>query len=129
MDARFDFSGVDSLVGDLASAQERAVKVAQTVVVRAAFAIKKDAAQRFTDQRSGEYLPGYARSISYDVENTSSGASAEIGPESSGQGPLGGIIEYGTARSAPLPHLNPALDAEEPKMLDALAAAAAGLIR
>jgi hypothetical protein len=84
--------------------------------------VKRDARQRFADQeRTGKYLPHYALSITYDVESVGSTTSAEIGPDKAKvQGAFGPGVEYGSVQHAPMPHLNPALDAEEPKFLNAL---------
>ena len=113
----------------------RAVAVTSPVVVRAVVAkgalnIKNDARQRASGIR---HAPMYPYTITYDTTETPWGVSAEIGPDKDkvvGGGPyrtpgnLGAILEYGTSRSAPIPHLAPALDAEEPRFLDALADAA-----
>jgi hypothetical protein len=62
--------------------------------------------------RGHKYLPAYPYSITYDVKVTAEGVEGEIGPDKGrAQGPLGNIIEYGTSKNAPIPHLGPALDA------------------
>lgn len=130
MNVSFDSPDLVRLVQDLVNAPARIVPAVKSVVTKGALEVKRDAAKRFTDQRVGGYLPHYARAISYDVTPTSVGAEAEVGPDASKlQGGMGAAIEYGSARHAPLPHLNPALDAEVPKMADALAVVAAELIQ
>lgn len=58
-----------------------------------------------------KYLPQYPAAISYDVRHTGLGVEAEIGPDKGRpQGALGNIVEYGTSKNAPLPHLGPALE-------------------
>lgn len=60
------------------------------------------------------HLPAYPYSITYDVTESVAGAEAEIGPDKElAQGPLGNIIEYGTRKNAPIPHMGPALDENE----------------
>lgn len=70
--------------------------------------VKRDAQNAI---KGHKYLPAYPYSITYDTHITPTGAEAEIGPDKDRpQGPLGNIIEYGTSKNAPLPHLGPALD-------------------
>lgn len=71
--------------------------------------IRDDARSRI---RRRKYLPRYPSSITYDINITAEGIEGEIGPDKNrAQGPLGNIIEYGTSKNAPIPHLGPALDA------------------
>lgn len=96
------------------------------VVSRAALNIKNDARDRISGAR---HLPHYPRSISYDVEETGDGPAAEIGPDHNrSQGPLGNLLEYGSVNNAPIPHLAPALDEEEPRFARALEAALAKVL-
>jgi hypothetical protein len=77
--------------------------------------VKSDARQRISGRR---YLPRYPYSITYDVRVRPEGVEGEVGPDKSlPQGPLGNIIEYGTSKNAPIPHLGPALDAHEGDLL------------
>jgi len=95
-------------------------------VQRGALNIKKDAQQR----SSGiAHAPLYPYTITYDSHQTPTGGWAEIGPDPDKQvgggphrtpGNLGAILEYGTPRNAPIPHLAPALEAEEPRFVKAL---------
>ena len=54
----------------------------------------------------------YPRTITYDVTQVADRVEAEIGPDKSlkGQAPYGAIVEFGTPRTAPIPHLAPALE-------------------
>lgn len=71
--------------------------------------VRDDARNRIKGHR---YLPAYPYSITYDTKYTADGVEGEIGPDKDRtQGPLGNIVEYGTSKNAPLPHLGPALDA------------------
>lgn len=89
------------------------------VVQRGAYNIKKDAQRRISGH---PHLPHYPNAITYDSIEKPGKVEAEIGPDKSRrQGPLGNIIEYGTVRNAPLPHLGPALEAEAPRFEKALA--------
>lgn len=57
------------------------------------------------------HLPAYPSSITYDTSATENGSQGVIGPDKNrSQGPLGNILEYGTGRHAPIPHLGPALE-------------------
>lgn len=103
---------------DLGKIPHEIVKDVEKVVEKGALNIKKDAAQRISGH---PHAPHYPKSISYDVRRTFGGIEAEIGPDKGRmQGALGNILEYGTSKNAPLPHLAPALDAEEPKYVKAL---------
>jgi hypothetical protein len=96
------------------------------VVGRGAFNIKRDAAQR---ARGIRHAPAYPRSIGYDLFHTPRTSQAQIGPDKDKrQGALGNILEYGTVKNAPIPHLQPALDAEAPKFEKALGVVAAALL-
>lgn len=93
----------------------------------AAAVVRKGAHNVMTEARqfaSGiAHAPHYPRSISYDVEGDGRFAAIEavIGPDKDRpQGALGNILEYGTSKNAPLPHLGPALDREGPRFVKAL---------
>jgi len=103
---------------DLGNVEKRFLDDVEAVVTKGALNIKKDSAKRI---RGHPHAPHYPRSISYDVKRTFGGIEAEIGPDKDRrQGALGNILEYGTINNPPLPHLAPALDAEEPKYVRAL---------
>jgi hypothetical protein len=92
----------------------------RAVVQKGALNIKKDAQRRVG---RGPYIRRYASAITYDTQETPTGASAEIGPDKNkAQGALGNLLEYeyGTPWSAPRPHLGPALEAEAPRFEQAL---------
>lgn len=73
--------------------------------------VKQSAQQRASGYA---HLPAYPSSITYDITKGITGAEAEIGPDKERtQGPLGNIIEFGTRKNAPIPHLGPALDENE----------------
>lgn len=60
------------------------------------------------------HAPYYPNSITYDLHDNGDEISAEIGPDKSlTQGALGNILEFGTSKNAPIPHLGPALYANE----------------
>lgn len=111
-------SGLNEVVAELDRAQSRMMPDVRAVVERGALNIKQDAARRASGLK---HAPAYPQSISYDVHNTFGGVTAEIGPDKGRrQGALGNILEFGTPNNAPRPHLNPALDVEEPKFVAAL---------
>lgn len=83
------------------------------VVERGAVNIKRDSLSILRSYSSGNYLKHYPRSMSYDMVGK---LAAEIGPDSSKpQGGMGSGIEFGSVHTAPMPHLFPALDMEEPR--------------
>lgn len=119
-------SGLNEVVAELDRAQSRMMPGVRAVVERGALNIKQDAARRASGLK---HAPAYPQSISYDVHNTFGGVTAEIGPDKGRrQGALGNILEFGTPNNAPRPHLNPALDVEEPKFVAALDALLARLL-
>lgn len=125
MDLNFDSPGLESLFADLVAAPAKLKTLVRAVVVSSADAVKTDARQRFEDQRVGNYLPRYSGSITYSIAEDPAAAevTAEIGPDRSiagMQGFAGPVMEFGTARTAPHPHLMPAADAEEPRFVVAL---------
>ncbi len=118
MGIQMDSSDARRLAAAFAEAARVAPEETRKVVQRGALNVKKDAQRRISGH---PHLPHYPSSITYDTEQTATGAAAEIGPDKSKrQGPLGNIIEYGTPKNAPLPHLGPALQAEEPRFVKAL---------
>lgn len=103
---------------DLGKIAGRFVKDVMRVVEKGSLNIKQDAAQRISGLA---HAPHYPRSISYDVRHRVGAIEGEIGPDKSRtQGALGNILEYGTSKNAPIPHLAPALDAEELRFVQAL---------
>jgi hypothetical protein len=109
-------TGLTELEHDLAWAQHHAVEDAKKVVGQGCNNIKKDAQRIIRGASRRGYLPHYPRSISYDVKASGTVVSGEVGPKSEKlQGGLGRLLEYGSRNNAPIPHLSPALDTEEPK--------------
>lgn len=115
-----DLTQVRHLAEDLdRHADWEVVSTVKAVVVRGALNVKRDAVQLISGHPRSRHYP---QSISYEVEVDAARVSAEIGPDKSRtQGALGNILEYGTSKNAPLPHLGPALLAEEPRYVKALA--------
>lgn len=121
---------IESNAGELAAAlqleAEQLPPTIRPVVAKGALNIKKGAQAKIG---RGPYLPMYARSISYDTRFAGSSVTAEIGPDKDKpQGPLGNLLEYGSGDTAPIPHLGPALEAEEPHFLRYLEEAVAKAI-
>lgn len=101
---------------DMDKLPSRAMAEGKKIVGQGCNNIKKDWRARWTGHAHIPHLP-YA--ISYDVTvprtNYIHGAA---GPDlNKKQGPLGGIIEFGTINSAPIPGGLPAFEAESPRFL------------
>lgn len=101
--------GLNLVVEDLNAFPVRMAVNARKAVQVTSQKVRDDARNRI---KGHKYLPAYPYSITYDTKVTAEGVEGEIGPDKGrAQGPLGNIVEYGTSKNAPIPHLGPALDA------------------
>lgn len=122
--AEFDFSELDKWSADLSHAGAVTRAQARGVISKGALEIKTEAR---ANAPRGPHTPYYRDSIAYDVDVVPQGYEAEIGPTPGRrQRGLGNLLEYGSANNAPHPHLEPALDHEEPRFLAACEHLAAG---
>jgi hypothetical protein len=120
-------TGLAEVVAALQRAPGALQRNVRTAVERTARTVRDDARSRISGHR---YLPRYPISITYDITAAPAGVAAEIGPDKARpQGALGNIIEYGTSKNAPLPHLGPALDAAEPDVEAGINAAVQDALR
>ena len=97
MTISFDFSEINDLAADITRSTKVVPQKIATAMRVTAGKIKDD----WREPLSGsEYLPAGAASVTYDIKGASglgsSVLSVEIGPELKGQGPLVGMLEYGT---------------------------------
>src|SRR4051812_13870755 len=107
---KFDTAEVEALANVLVEAADVAPVGARKVVAKGALNIKTDARRRVTGH---PHAPAYPNSITYDSHVTPTGGWAEIGPDKDKrQGALGNILEFGTSKNAPIPHMLPAAEAE-----------------
>jgi hypothetical protein len=115
----FNTDEVAALADILARAPEVAAAEVRPVVARGALQIKQDAQRRISGLR---HAPAYPRSISYDTHVTAGSVWAEVGPDKTRrQGALGNLLEYGSVKNPPHPHMRPAAEAELPRFEKALA--------
>lgn len=120
MGVEFEDRELRILGDDLMQAAAMAPKETHAIVKRGANNIKSDARRRAA---SIEHVPALPSSITYDTQQTPTGATAEVGPDSQRRGGnLAHFIEneYGTPWSAPQPVMAPAARAEEPKFAEAM---------
>lgn len=88
------------LVVDLRAAGEKAEKASYKALVVEAAKMK---AEWQAGVKGARGLPGLARAISYDIRPAGLRAiSAEVGYDKTGQGSLGNIVEFGSARQGPI---------------------------
>lgn len=122
-----EFDGDKTLIADLAKIAGTANVGMRAVIAKGAQNIKDEAAATISGHR---HIPHYPRSISYDVRTLGPFSyDAEIGPDKERtQGALGNILEYGTSKNPPHPHLGPALEHEGPRLEAAVLAMVAGLL-
>jgi hypothetical protein len=116
------FEELDKLAATLEGSGAKASVEARRIVQKGSLNIKNEARQF----ASGiAHAPQYPDSITYETHDRLWGAEGIIGPDKGRpQGALGNILEYGTSKNAPLTHLAPALDREEPGFVKALEDAA-----
>lgn len=101
-------SGVTELAAAMSASPELLQANLRKAVQVTAAKVKASARSRASGYR---HLPRYPYSITYDTKLTPVSVEAEIGPDKGlTQGPLGNIVEFGTSKNAPIPHLGPALD-------------------
>ncbi|MEU8186011.1 hypothetical protein [Micromonospora carbonacea] len=106
------------LAVDLDEAAAAAPAEVRKVVQKGALNIKTDWRRRWSGHPHARRLP-YA--VTYDTKETSTGSSAEIGPDKDKpQGALGNLFEFGSVNNAPIPGGIPAAAAEKPRFEKAL---------
>jgi hypothetical protein len=111
-------SGLTELREDFHKAADEIVADTRKVVAKGLLNIKKETKARWSGLAHAPSLPG---AVTYETTTSGSGASGEVGPDKARrQGALGNLVEYGSVNNAPIPALNPALDAEEPAFAKAL---------
>lgn len=115
----FDTRGLVALTKDIERAARIMPAEAAGVVTKAAVNVKADARRRASGIK---HAPAYPYSIGFDdVTVTPIWVQTYVGPDKDKrQGALGNILEYGTVHNAPIPHLGPAAEAEEPKFAKAM---------
>lgn len=92
-----DFSELTQLAADLTRSAAVDPDNVRKLLQVSATNVKKGWADRL---KGSAYASGAPASISYDID----GASAEIGPELTGQGPIAGLIELGSPAKNLAPH-------------------------
>ena len=117
---RFDTSEVRALSVDLTRASMRVQGDVVPLVFRGAMAIK---AQMRSEMGASRHFKGSAPAIDFDITDTATTVTAEIGPKvGSGEiGGLGGIAYFGNSRGGgTVADPQGALDAEAPKLEQAI---------
>lgn len=113
MSVNLDVSELVALANDLERAAIGAQMAAAPVVAKAAFNVKRDWRANATAS-SGSHAKRYPYSIGYDLED--GGLTAIVGPDKDRpQGPLGNLLEYGSAHNPPHNDGGRAMDAEAPR--------------
>lgn len=106
-----DFSDLNKLAADLSDAPVKAVPFIRKAVEVTARNVKEDWREPL---QGSAMVPRGAASISYDMKLDSDGSiGAEIGPELKGQGPIVGMLEYGTPTTGPTGYGHAALQKNE----------------
>lgn len=115
--AEFDFSELEQWTDVIQKAPAATRKQARAVVSKGSLNIKNEARKNAPGSGSARHYPA---SINYDVTEKDGEIVGEIGPaEGRRQWGLGNLLEYGSENNPPMPHLEPALDHEEPRFVKA----------
>lgn len=115
--AEFDMSELEQWTDVIQRAPAVTEKQARAVVSKGSLNIKNEARKNAPGSGAARHYPS---SISYDVTEKDGEIVGEIGPaEGRRQWGLGNLLEYGSEHNPPHPHLEPALDHEEPRFVKA----------
>jgi len=109
-----DMVQVKALADELGGVGARVRPAVKAVITKGALNIKNAARDAILADTRHVFVKQYPYSITYDV-SVGAGAvvSAEIGPDKDKpQGALGNLLEFGSSKNAPIPHLVPAWEAE-----------------
>lgn len=110
-------SDLSDLAADLRRAGDDVLGEAKNVVAKGSLNVKKRARELISGRA---HLPDYPSSITYDTVVGADQVTGHIGPDKDkSQGPLGTIIENGSIHNAPIPHMDPAGEEEEPRFAQA----------
>lgn len=122
----FSVTGDKEVAAALEKAASRSIKNVTAVIKKGANNIKDDAIKRVSGH---PHIPHYPETITYDLTYGLGVIEAQIGPDKNRKtGALGNLIEYGSVKNAPLPHLGPAFREEEPRFVAALEAMVAAIL-
>jgi len=112
MGETFEAGELRRLEHDFFEAAQLAPSETMKALKVSAFNIKIGAQRRVGGLR---HAPAYPRSITYDVRQGAAGPEAEIGPDKNRrQGALGNLLEFGSVKNSPHPHMRPSGEHEMP---------------
>ena len=125
-----DMTQVNVLGLELLAASTAILPAVEKIIEVGAAKVKAEAKANIQAADLRGRLPAYPHSITYDMEVDPKGTvSGEVGPDKERpQGPLGNVLEYGTSKGRPVPHLQPALEGEVVIVQQQMAAVAGRLI-
>lgn len=113
----FDFSELEQWTDIIRRAPAVTRKQGRAVVSKGSLNIKNEARKNAPGDGHAKHYPS---SINYDVLEDDNEIQGEIGPvEGRRQWGLGNLLEYGSSHNPPHPHIEPALDHEEPRFVRA----------
>lgn len=115
----FGASEMDELAADLGKIPGRMVSKQIAAVEGSSKRVEAGWRQRWSSISHAPHIP---QAITHEVKVRPGQVTGIIGPDKDlRQGALGNILEYGTSNNAPIPGGGPALQAEEPRLLKAIA--------
>lgn len=112
MSVTVDASQVHALAVDLRKVPAKVHPQVKAVVAKGALNVKKGMREEASGHR---FLQHFPYTITYDVTTTPTSIEAEIGPDhGKTQGPLAGVVYFGTSNSGPVANLTGPLERELP---------------
>ena len=127
----FDFSEINDLIADLEKAPAVVLPKIRGALKESALHIQEDWR---ADWKGSATVGGAPPTITHDIKGAASAfvgrsaMSAEIGPVLRGQGPVAGMLEYGTPNTGPRGFGAAALKKNEGTFADAIGEATEGVL-
>lgn len=123
----FDFSEINKLAADLGQVPDNAGPFLRQAITGTSMGVKKAWQAPLKGSAS---LPGLAAAVTFDIKSDGKSIESEIGFDlSRGQGPLGGISEYGSPTIAGRGYGLKALEENQPDFIKGIEAALADALR
>ena len=109
-----EMAAVKALAIEFGTFGARLRPVVKATITKGALNIKNAARDAILADTRHVFVKQYPYSITYDIKvGAAATVTAEIGPDKDKpQGALGNLLEFGSSKNAPIPHLVPAFEGE-----------------